>query len=184
MGGKSSNKSSQSDTVNTDNRAIQQEENNGVQVLGANNTITSTTTDYGALDAANEIAAGAVNMAGDLGKDAFTTAKDLAEISAGTTEKSFDFAETVAVDSLNGMQTLSADVVKRLAEANFENGQLIAGISSSQMKSNEEQLNAITELAKSAQSGGLAEMASQQSKVVSYVVVGAVLVAAVIAFGG
>ena len=49
MGGKSSNSSKQSDTTNTDNRAIQQEENHGIQILGEGNKVYSTTTDHGAM---------------------------------------------------------------------------------------------------------------------------------------
>ena len=190
MGGKSSNSSAQTDNTNYDNRAIQQQENSGIQVLGEGNTITSTTTDHGAMHAAEEIA----QTAGDLGKNAFSTADslgksamgtavDLAEISAATTGKSLDFVETVTLDSLDGMQELSADVVDKLARSNFDNNQLIAGLSSSQMSQNEEQLNAITELAKSAQTGGATELSQQQTKMTLIVVTGAVVLLGLFMWG-
>lgn len=179
MGGKSSNTSAQSDTVNNDNRAIQQQENSGIQILGEGNTVYSTTTDQGAMDAAEEIASSAV----DLGEGAFNTAVDLAEISADTTETAFDFAEEIALESLDGMQDLSADVIDRMAQSNFDNNQLMAGISSSQMQSNNEQLNAITELAKSAQTGGATEMSKQQTKVIAIAVVGGIVMIGFIMWG-
>ncbi|PKG39702.1 hypothetical protein [Psychromonas sp. Urea-02u-13] len=190
MGGSSSNKSAQTDNTNYDNRAIQQEENSGIQVLGEGNTIHSTTTDHGAMDAAEEIAqtagklgANAFDTADSLGQNAMSTAVNLASISAETTEASFDFAESVALDSLDGMQELSADVVDKLAQSNFDNTQVIAGISSSQMRSNDEQLNAITELAKSAQTGGATEMSKQQTKVIAIAVVGGIVMIGFIMWG-
>lgn len=161
MGGKSSNKSQQSDNTRTDNRAIQQEENSGIQVLGEGNKIYSTTTDHGAMNAAEEIA----QIAGSLGKDAF------------------DSAESLAHQSLEGMQNLSSNVIDKLAQSNFDNTQVIAGLSESQMSSNEEQLNAITELAKSAQTGGATEISKQQTKVITIVIGGSILLIGLFIWG-
>ncbi|HFQ5296165.1 hypothetical protein [Vibrio vulnificus] len=140
MGGRSSS-SNKTNTTNVSGQNAISGDNLGTAISGVNNsTINVTATDYGAIDKAFELGGELINQSGEM----FDSAIGFA---AGVNRDSLQFAEHALED---------------IASTNSENLQMLAGLSGSQSKQNADSLNAIMDLAKFKQDGGVSENRQQQ----------------------
>lgn len=182
MGSKS--KSSNETVNNTTNYSLQGMESASTVVAGNNNQVYSTTTDYGAVAAAEKISREAIEAANKAARESAAASAAAAEAAAKAASDSlkqgFAFGETAI--ELNGVvisdaMDLSYDSLDRVSDfgetaMESSNKSLMAGLEFAETLVDQNTANAannqraMAELAKSVQSGGATDMADLTKKTV------------------
>ncbi|WP_456296848.1 chemotaxis protein [Vibrio sp. AK197] len=151
MGGKSSSKNQTTSTNVSGQNAISGD-NLGTAISGVNNsTLNVTATDYGSVSKALDLGGEIVEQSGQMFDNALSYAGQV-------NQDSLDFAD-------NALEDITA--------SNSENLQMMAGLAGNQAEQNTKNLNAIMDLAKFKQDGGVS--ASNKQQIILMAVVALVL---------